>query len=346
MYEILTTFRPCVSSDDDLIRTNPILLEIPEGFELRIFNQPSDLPEDSRYIKNLVPGFEKDRPTFCDYINEAKSNVFVLANSDVLLPKRVSDVMSIVADISFGVAATTRYDVPSDFLFNASLDEKIINSFFKRQSLRTIDCFVINKNSMKDVEECTPGTVGFDNLLLSHCYRKGLKVVDFSRYAEVYHCHHEHFRIPFRTNLILSASDQNKFSFSRKASYKQQWYGGCLSQADYKITKNGVVEKCNKNTKIIRYKMESLRIRAVNLYEKALFRLNEKSWKFACFLQRFVYKKINIKLCGFFGGFIVCPRINIRRNIMNNESLVQQSFEVVVADLAGQKIRTIAHRYD
>ncbi len=343
MYEILTTFRPCVSSDDDLIKINPILLQIPAGVKLKIFNKPSDLPPNSRYINNLVAGFEKNRPVFSDYIKEANSNVFFLVNSDVLLPRKILDVVSIIGDMKFGVAATTRYDVPDSVLFRDSIDEKAINSFFKRQSLRTIDCFVINKNSMRGVKDCMPGTVGFDNLLLSHCYKNDLKVVDFSKYAKVYHCHHEPFRIPFRTNLILSVADQNKFSNSRKSSFQQQWYGGCLSQANYTVVRSGIVRENNKNTKKIRYKMESLRIRAVNLYEKSLFQLNKNSWKFSCLLQRRVSKRISIKLCGFFGGYIVCPGISKDRRGFNKESLAEQGFEATVTDLAEQKIRSILH---
>ena len=343
MYEILTTFRPCVSSDDDLIKVNPILLQLPEGVKLKIFNKPSDLPLNSRYINNLVAGFEKDRPVFSDYIKEANSNVFLLVNSDILLPRKLLDVVSIVGDMEFGVAATTRYDVPSEVLFSDSIDEKAINSFFKRQSLRTIDCFIINKNSMRGIEDCMPGTVGFDNLLLSHCYKNGLKVVDFSKYANVYHCHHEPFRIPFRTNLILSIADQNKFSNSRKAIFQQQWYGGCLSQADYTVVKNGIIRKNNKNIKKIRYKMESLRIRAVNLYEKSLFRLNKNSWRFVYLLQKYVSKRISIKLCSFFGGYIVCPRVSKDRSGLNQENLAQRGFEATVTDLAEQKIRSVGH---
>ena len=339
MYEICTTLRPCVDSDEVLERVNPILLNVPNGFSIKIFNVVSDLPRDSRFLSCLVDGYEKQRPLLSDYIKETSGEYIVVSNADVLLPDNLERVFSLTKTGNFKAAATRRYDVPYEIIRSEKVDSIDVRRNFKIQSKRTIDCFVLNREFIRVMGDCMPGTVGFDNAILSYCFKNASDVVDFSEFSLLLHCHHEDFRIPFRYNLILNYGAQYKFSSGRKVKFSPDWHGGCLSQSKHWIDKDGVLRVRKYNVPQVNLKAESLRIKLINYYEKASYIYNKLVWRLAKSLHRHISRKISVRLISLYGNHImIIAVLGDKENVFNQgyEMFLDSYAQKIVFDVMGE----------
>jgi hypothetical protein len=294
-FSIVTTCKPSKNIDEFLNFNELINCSSFYNWQCVVLNSKSEIPSELIRKGTIIqkePDSLLPRPVLNDFLNSVDSEWLIIANSDVWVHadwELILDFME-CKDIKF--ASSQRFDLPenmriSDCKALHPLPLREICSVAKKQSMRTLDIFIINKKALeiytllnKEIGILVPGTVGFDNNiigLLSNIFF----TADLTPIIHVFHTNHEPFRKVYRRNHIINLGNQLSFIQERNQQRVLLTTKGCLTFADYRLTMSkNTLDLSKKKFKQIRYYIESVRVKVVNKIDILLNNINRRIFLF------------------------------------------------------------------
>ena len=151
-FEIRTTCRP-EPNEDLFFKFNPIVLQaIKNNIQIRIFNNPNELPRTLQKEKNinLVNLNSQDRPTFGLLSEDINTNFVMICNSDVFMSKDSIQKVKDLSNIGLKAISGRRYDIYDNFYYPDEPDEMLLVDTGYKQSSRTLDYFILEKTTLEE----------------------------------------------------------------------------------------------------------------------------------------------------------------------------------------------------
>ena len=318
-FSIVTTCKPSKNIDEFLNFNELINCSIYHNWQCVVLNSKSEIPTEL-IRKGTIIQKEPDSllplPVLNDFLNSVDSEWLIISNSDVWVHANWELILDFMECKDIKFASSQRFDLPenmriSDYKEIHRLPLEKLCSVAKKQSMRTLDIFIINKKALeiytllnKQIGFLVPGTVGFDNNifgLLGDLFISS----DLSPIIHVFHTNHEPFRKVYRRNHIINLGNQLSFVQERNHQRDLLTTTGCLTFADYKIKmcKNTLDLSKNKSKKI-RFYIESARVKVVNKIDILLYNINRRLFLF--FENHFFFIPSFHMI---FGIIVVFPRI-------------------------------------
>lgn len=203
------------------------------------------------------------RPSLRMLLNNITSDIGILSNSDIV--PIISDISELTKRkdekvIWFG----RRIDIQSmDDLKEIKPDmlERFIQKIGFRQSPCTIDLFIFTKSALNELlkehwlDDFYLGAPGVDMKIAEFAFKAGI-AKRYDKSIKVLHPNHEHFRINFRTNIVLDPQRNRIFSKSRMAAFSGQAYSINLAYLPSSLQKNSwiryLITVCDLRINLIR----------------------------------------------------------------------------------------------
>lgn len=292
-FSILTTCKPGADIGEFLANNEVISCCEANNWPCTVLNAHQELPDEITRSQRIVvspPSSGNLRPVLNDFLSAASSEWLIITNSDVWIRGEIELLLEFLDRVGICFASARRWDLPEELRVSefSSQDEcpfLELKRISKRQSMRTLDVFLIKKNIFKaavqanqDIGLLAPGTVGFDNNffgLLAEFTRIG----DLSSVIDIFHTNHEPFRRVLGRNHLLCPKDLESFSQKRNSQRALVTSKGCLTFSDFIISQRDGAISVNRNRfRRARYYKESARVRLINWFDKLIFNVNFKAY--------------------------------------------------------------------
>ncbi|MBH10199.1 MAG: hypothetical protein CMG74_07590 [Candidatus Marinimicrobia bacterium] len=163
---------------------------------------------NAKYIANVEKSV-KGTPTisgmFTAVEKYAKNNLLCYVNADIVLPKNIMNISSILSEqIKKFMAVGYRWDLDVSELINFN-DDQVSRKFWnnaRKQAIKHpstgIDYFIFKKYTFKNILELAVGRLAWDNWLLWKTRRMRLPLIDVSNELFVIHQNHGYNHMGFK----------------------------------------------------------------------------------------------------------------------------------------------------
>jgi len=343
LYSVLTTCKPSNKLSEFLNSNEFVRCCIFSHWPCVLLNAQYEIPKEliqQKGVELVAPASQLSRPVLRDFIAVTDAEWLIFANSDVWVTADWSLILEFMDQHDVYFASSRRWDLPEGVRASelSCLDKLLVvelRKISKRQSLRTLDVFVVKKEALEialalneGMSELIPGTVGFDNNLFG-LMGKVAKTADLSSIINVFHTNHESFRKVFQRNHLISMKDQSSFIENRHKQRTLMTSKGCLSWADYRFEISGdALVVIDNNYRQAKYYIESVRVKLVNKLDNLVFIINKMVFNFID--NRSIFSPCAIMI---FGVVVVYPIMSAHHRQQNEDE-----FSDLVGDLVNDKV--------
>ncbi len=343
VYSLLTTCKPSQDKVKFLASNELVQCCMFNHWPCVLLNREDELPESDsskKEIEQVAPNSRLPRPILRDFIGVTEADWLIIVNSDVWIVADWDAILSALDKRDIHFASSRRWDLPenvkvSEFCNNKKLPLSKLREVSKRQSMRTLDVFVVRKKALEmavmlnpEIGELIPGTVGFDNNLLGLI--AGItKTADISPLIDIFHTNHEPFRKVFYRNHLVNFKQQSSFIEKRHQQRTLMTTRGCLTWVDYRFEAVGDSFFAVKNNfRWIRYYLESVRVKLVNKLDNQIFKVNKALFDFIK-----SWSRLSPSVCMLMGVVVVYP---VPRSFPRSASSIE--FEDAVRNLVNDMV--------